>query len=73
MERTELRMLRWLMGVSLRERRRSEDIRAEVGVVPIVEKARETLLRWYGHVIRMEEDDPVKMEWRSQVEERRSR
>ena len=70
LERTELRMLRWLMGVSLRERRRSENIRAETGVVPIVEKAREARLRWYGHVIRMEEDDPVKVAWRSQVEGR---
>ena len=66
LERTELRTLRWLMGVSLREIRRSEDIRAEAGVVPIVEKVRETNLRWFGHMIRMEEDDPVKMAWRSQ-------
>ena len=61
------------MGVSLGERRRSEDIRAEAEVVPIVEKARETRLRCYGHVIRMEEDHPVKMPWRSQVEGRRSK
>ena len=73
LERTELRMLRWLMGVSLRDRRRSENIRAEAGVVPIVEKAREAHLRWYGHEIRMEEDGPVKVAWRSQVEGRRSR
>ena len=66
LERTELRTLRWLMGVSLREIRRSEDIRAEAGVVPIVEKVRETNLRWFGHMIRMEEDDPVKIAWRSQ-------
>ena len=31
LERTELRMLRWLMGVSLRETRRNENIRAEAG------------------------------------------
>ena len=61
------------MGVSLRERRRSENIRAEAGVVPIVEKAREARLRLYGYVIRMEEDDPVKVAWRSQAEGRRSR
>lgn len=33
----------------------------------------EARLRWYGDVIRMEEDDPVKVAWRSQVEGRRSR
>ena len=55
----------------MRERRRSENIRAEAEVVPIVEKAREARLRWYGHLIRMEEDDPVKVAWRSQVEGRR--
>ena len=73
LERTEMRMLRWLMGISLREGRRNEDIRAEAGVVSIAEKAREARLRWYGHVTRMADDNPVKTAWERPVEGRRSR
>ncbi len=73
LERTEMRMLRWLTGVSLRERRRNEDIRREAGVVSITEKARETHLRWYGHETRMQEANPVKVAWRNEVEGRRTR
>ena len=29
-----------------------------------MEKAREACLIWYGHVIRMQDDDPVKVAWR---------
>ncbi len=72
LERTEMRMLRGLMGVFLRtRRRRNEDIRTETGVVSITEKAREASWRWYGHVTRMQERDPAKMAWRSRVEGRR--
>ena len=54
LEKTEMRMLRWIMGVSLRDRIRSEDIRAKLGVVNITEKLKEMRLRWYGHVQRSE-------------------
>ena len=40
LDRTEMRMLRWMLGISLRERRRNDDIRAEAGVVAISEKIR---------------------------------
>ena len=45
-------MLRWMLGISLRERIMSEDIRKRVGVCKITEKVREARLRWYGHVER---------------------
>ena len=41
LDRTEIRMLRWMLGISLRERRRNDDIRAEAGVVARSEKIRE--------------------------------
>jgi hypothetical protein len=37
----------------------NEEIR-RCGVVDITEKAREARLRWYGHVIRRDEGEPVR-------------
>ena len=48
-----MRMLRWTLGVSLRDRRRNEDIREVLGVACITDKVREARMRWYGHVMRM--------------------
>ncbi|XP_065064718.1 uncharacterized protein LOC135690948 [Rhopilema esculentum] len=64
--------LRWMLGISLRERRRNEDIRTETKVASIVEKIRESRLRWLRHVMRRDEDDPVKEAWELPVEDQRS-
>ena len=58
-EKTEMRMLRRIKGVTLRERERvkSVDIRKELGVSSIQEKVIEMRLRWYGHMQRMEENE----------------
>ena len=58
--RTEMRMVRWITGISLRERRESEGIRRMAGICGIVDKAREARLRYFGHVKRREEDHPVR-------------
>ena len=60
MERAEMRMLRWMCGVSLAEGRTNEDVRRLVGVEPIEEVMRRGRLRWYGHVERMGDEDWVK-------------
>ena len=59
LDRTEIRMLRWMLGISLRERRRNDDIRAEASVVAISEKIREAIID-----MRREEEDPVEVAWR---------
>ena len=51
LERTEMRMLRWILGISLLERIESEDIRKRAGVCKITDKACESRMRWYGHVV----------------------
>ena len=56
-EKTEMRMLRRIKGVTLRDRVKSVDIRKELGVSGIQEKVR---LRWYGHMQRMEENNEVR-------------
>jgi hypothetical protein len=73
LERTEMRMLRWILGASLKDKRRNEDIRKAVGVACISDKMREARLRWYGHVERSNEDSSIKRTMRAEVQGRRSR
>ncbi|GFO05113.1 hypothetical protein PoB_003161800 [Plakobranchus ocellatus] len=60
LETTEMRMLRRIRGVTLEDKMRSDDIRKELGVCPIGEKARESRLRWFGHVMRREPENHLK-------------
>ena len=50
----------------------SHDIRRMCGVCNVVEKAREARLRYYGHVVRREEEEPVKRAMDMPVVGRRS-
>ena len=60
LKKTQMRVLRRIKGVTLRDRVRSVDIRKEQGVSSIQEKVREIRLRWYGHMQRMEENNEVR-------------
>ena len=60
LEKTEMRMLRKIKGVTLRDKVKSVDIRKELGVNSIQEKVSEMRLRWYGHMQRMEENNEVR-------------
>ncbi|VDP05884.1 unnamed protein product [Heligmosomoides polygyrus] len=50
------KMLRWAAGVTRLDRARNDAIRQRFGVAPIAEKLREARLRWYGHVLRANDD-----------------
>ncbi|VDP16763.1 unnamed protein product [Heligmosomoides polygyrus] len=54
-------MLRWTAGVTRMDRIRNDAIRQKFGVAPITDKMREARLRWYGHVLRGEEDSVRKI------------
>ena len=48
LKKTEMRMLRRIKEVTLRDKVKSVDIRKELGVSRIKEKVREMRLRWYA-------------------------
>ncbi|VDL82448.1 unnamed protein product [Nippostrongylus brasiliensis] len=57
----EMKMLRWMAGVTRLDHVTNADIRERFGVIPIAEKLRETRLRWYGHVLRASDDTVCKI------------
>ena len=73
LERTEMRMLRWILGVSLKDRKRNDFLRNKIGVTCITDKIRESRLRWYGHVQRSKEDGCIKRILNAEIYGRRSR
>ena len=54
MNKTEMRMLRWIQGVSLREHKRNGDITEAATCQPITTHLMQKRLRWYGHVRRID-------------------
>ena len=55
LEVNEMRMLRWSLGWTRKDRVRNEKIRNMTGVQKFSVKTRESRLRWYGHVKRRDE------------------
>jgi hypothetical protein len=54
------RGLRWIIEVTLKDRKRNEDIRCTDGVASIGAKLREARLVLYGHVQRREDTECIK-------------
>ena len=59
LERAEHMMARWMCGVSLKDRKRSEDLYSLLGVRSMAEVVRHGRLRFFGHVERKNGDDWV--------------
>ena len=59
-ERTEMRMVRWMCGVSLRDKFTSDELRERMGIEPVLDFVKRSRLRWMGHVLRKSDDDEVK-------------
>ncbi|MBJ5496486.1 hypothetical protein JGG50_25215, partial [Salmonella enterica subsp. enterica serovar Typhimurium] len=58
--RTEMRMIRWMCGAKLSDRRASAELREQVGVEAVSDVLRRNMLRWFGHVERKAHDDWIK-------------
>ncbi|XP_061715960.1 uncharacterized protein LOC133524124 [Cydia pomonella] len=56
----EMKMLRWAAGVTRLDKVHNEHIRGSYKVAPITDKIKESRMRWYGHVMRRDEDHVVK-------------
>ena len=59
LERTEKMMIRWMCGVTLKDRKTTEELRQRLGIVSVCDRVREGRLRWFGHVERKVEGDWV--------------
>ena len=57
----EMRMLKWMCGVTRRDKIRNEHIRVTTIVVQASKKITEKRLKWYGHVSRMKEEHIVRI------------
>ena len=56
MEVAEMKMLRFAMGVTRKDKIRNEHIRSTVKVERLGMKMREGRLRWHGHVMRRDQE-----------------
>ena len=52
-ERNEMRMVRWMCDVTLKDRKPNVELRDQLGVESMSEIMRRGRLRWFGHVERM--------------------
>ena len=64
----EMKVLRLIKGVTLFDKQRNEDIRRELGVKSVLDVIQQTQLRWYGHVMRMDNSRLPKkwLDWKPQ-------
>ena len=54
-QRSEMRMLRWMTGVSLSERKGNECVRSMLAIYDVTEVMQQNRLRWFCHVERRDE------------------
>jgi len=60
LQRAEMGMVKWMCGVKLQDRVPSKELRGRLGLDDIISVLQRNRLRWYGHVLRKEDNDWVK-------------
>jgi len=73
LQRTEMRMVKWMCGVKLKNRLPSKELRERLSIDDIALVLQQNRLRWYGHVLRKDDDDWVKKCMEYEVEGLRPR
>ena len=73
MEVAEMRMLRWMCGVTRLDRIKNDYIRGTVKVAEVTKKMQERRLQWYGHVMRREEESVCRRVMNMEVPGKRKR
>ena len=51
LQRAEMRMVRWMCGIQLKDRFPSKELRDRLGIDDIALVLQQNRLRWYGHVL----------------------
>ena len=59
LKRNEMTMIRWMCGVTLKDRRSNLELLQRLGIDGIAEVVRRGRLRWFGHVERRDAGDWV--------------
>jgi len=57
LQRAEMRMVRWMSNVKVKDRVPSKELRERVGIDDIILILQQNRLRWYGHLLRKEDTD----------------
>jgi len=56
LQRAEMRMVRWMCGVKLKDGLPSKELRERLGIDDIALVLQQKRLRWYGHVLQKDDD-----------------
>jgi len=60
LQTAEMRMVRWMSGEKLQDRVSSKELRGRLELEDIISVLQRNRLRWYGHVLRKEDNHWVK-------------
>ena len=71
LQATERRMFRIICGVTLKDMVESSAIASRVGVNDLEEHLRQKRLRWFGHIVRRDEEVEIKKVSELKIEGRR--
>ena len=73
LQHAEMRMVRGMCNVKVKDRVPSKELRERLGIDDIILILQQNRLRWYGHVLRKEDNDWVKKCMEYEVEGSRPR
>ena len=73
LQRAQMRTVRWMCNVKVKDRVPSKELRERLGIDDIILILQQNRLRWYGHVLRKQDTDWVKKCTEYEVEGSRPR